>query len=70
LVSVFEFYYPYVVADTNVDFMVDPEEMMGWLIDNEYDICAPFETVINELVNELNKEFESEEDFASIFQEN
>jgi hypothetical protein len=67
---VFEFYYPFGEADTNVDYMIDPEEMMVWLMENEYDICAPFEDVIDEIIYALNDEFDSEEEFIQIFEEN
>lgn len=47
--------------------MIDPEEMMMWLRDNERDICAPYENVIDEIIDALNEEFDNEEDFAQIF---
>jgi hypothetical protein len=67
---VFEFYYPFGEADTNVDYMIDPEELMEWLHEHEYSICAPFEDVIDEVIWALNDEFDSEEEFAQIFTEN
>lgn len=70
LVTVFEFYYPFGDADKNVDYMIDPEEMMEWLKEHEYSICAPFEDVIDEVILALNDEFDSEQEFAQIFMEN
>jgi hypothetical protein len=70
LLTVFEFYYPFGEADTNVDYMIDPEELMEWLQEHEYSICAPFEDVIDEVISALNDEFDNEEEFAQIFTEN
>lgn len=67
MLSIFEFYLPFGEADKNLDYMIDPEEMMEWLMDNEYTLCAPFEDVIDELIHRLNDEFDSEEEFAEIF---
>jgi Mg2+/Co2+ transporter CorC len=50
--------------------MIDPEELMEWLHEHEYSICAPFEDVIDEVIWALNDEFDSEEEFAQIFTEN
>lgn len=47
--------------------MIDPEEMLEWLGNNEHDLCAPFEEVIDEIIGALNDEFDNEEDFAQIF---
>lgn len=50
--------------------MIDPEELMEWLQEHEYSICAPFEDVIDEVISALNDEFDNEEEFAQIFTEN
>jgi hypothetical protein len=70
LLTVFEFYFPFGAADTNLDYMIDPEEMMEWMMSKEYRICAPFEEVIDEIIATLNDEFDSEEEFAQIFVQN
>jgi len=36
-------------------------------MDNEYSICAPFEEIIDDIIEALNDEFDSEEEFAQIF---
>ena len=62
-INIFEFYYPFGVADTNFDYMLEPEELGLWLKENERIICQPYEELIDRLINQLVREFETEEAF-------